>query len=96
MPYYHSDILTSHGIFGKTYDEFKDYLECLIEEAHKLNIEIITLGASFKSFIKCEDTIPPCYKEEWLSKDYDGKRCTFLDSTNPEVHKFLISQLLKL
>ena len=36
--------------------------------------------------------VASCYKEEWLSIDYYGKKCTFLDSTNNEVHKFLISQ----
>ena len=40
--YYHSDILLSHKTFGKRYGEYKDYLECFIEEAHKLNIEVIT------------------------------------------------------
>ena len=92
VSYYHSDILTSHDIFGKPYGEYRDYLECLIEEAHKVNIEIITWVQVLRALSSAEDTIPACYKEEWLSKDYDGKRCTFLDSTNPEVHKFLISQ----
>ena len=47
VSYYHSDILTPHDIFGKPYGEYRDYLECLIEEAHN------NMGASFKSFIKC-------------------------------------------
>ena len=92
VSYYHSEILTSHSTFGRPYEEYRDYLECFIEEAHKLKIEIITWVQVFRALSSADDTLPSCYKEEWLTKDYNGKRCTFLDSTNPEVHKFLISQ----
>ena len=89
--YYHSDILNSHKIFGRKYDEYKDYLECFIEEAHKLNIEVITWVQVMRARNN-GGQLASCYKEEWLSIDYNGEKCTFLDSTNPEVHKFLISQ----
>ena len=90
--YYHSDILISHVIFGKKYGEYKDYLECFIEEAHKLNIEVITWVQVLRARSNSGASLASCYKEEWLSIDYNGNKCTFLDSTNPEVHKFLISQ----
>jgi uncharacterized lipoprotein YddW (UPF0748 family) len=89
--YYHSDILNSHKIFGRRYGEYKDYLECFIEEAHKLNIEVITWVQVMRARNQ-GGNLASCYKEEWLSIDYNGEKCTFLDSTNPEVHKFLISQ----
>ena len=92
ISYYHSDILTSHSTFGKPYDEYKDYLECFIEEAHKLNIEVITWVQVLRAVSYAGGPLASCYKEEWLSVDYNGKKCTFLDSTNNEVHKFLISQ----
>ena len=90
--YYHSDILISHDIFGKKYGEYKDYLECFIEEAHKLNIEVITWVQVLRARSNSGASLASCYKEEWLSIDYNGNKCTFLDSTNQEVHKFLISQ----
>ena len=90
--YYHSDILNSHSIFGKPYDEYKDYLECFIEEAHKLNIEVITWVQVLRAVSYPGGPVASCYKEEWLSIDYYGQKSTFLDSTNNEVHKFLISQ----
>jgi hypothetical protein len=40
--------------------------------------------------------LAPCYKEEWLSIDYDGNTCNFFDSTNPEVHEFLLRQFSEL
>ena len=43
-----------------------------------------------------DSTLASCYKEEWLSIDYNGNKCTFFDSTNPEVHQFLISQFTEL
>ena len=90
--FYHSDILNSHSIFGKPYDEYKDYLECFIEEAHKLNIEVITWVVVLRVVSNPGGPLASCYKEEWLSLDYYGKQSAFLDSTNNEVHKFLISQ----
>ena len=94
--YYHSDILDSHEILGKQYDEYKDYLECFIEEAHKLNIEVITWVQVFRAKSSSESKLASCYKEEWLTIDYNGNKCSFLDSTNPEVHNFLISQFSEL
>ena len=49
--------------------------------------------------MRAKDTdqeLAPCYKKEWLSKDYYGNDCNFFDSTNPEVHEFLIKQLSEL
>ena len=96
VSYYHSDILSSHPIFGRQYDQYKDYLECFIEEAHKLNIEVITWIQVFRALSNNEEQLPSCFKEEWLTIDYNGNRCTFLDSTNPEVHKFLLSQFTEI
>ena len=93
--YYHSSILKPHEIFGQPYDEYKDYLECFIEEAHKLNLEVIVWVQVFRA----RDTgkeLAPCYKEEWLSIDYYGNKCNFFDSTNPEVHEFLMRQFSEL
>ena len=95
VSYYHSDILVPHEIFGKPYDEYKDYLECFIEEAHKLNIEVITWVQVFRAR-ETGEPLAPCYKEEWLSIDYDGNTCNFFDSTNPEVHEFLLRQFSEL
>ena len=95
VSYYHSDILVPHEIFGKPYDEYKDYLECFIEEAHKLNIEVITWVQVFRAR-ETGEPLAPCYKEEWLSIDYDGNTCNFFDSTNPEVHEFLLKQFSEL
>ena len=95
VSYYHSDILVPHEIFGKRYDEYKDYLECFIEEAHKLNIEVITWVQVFRAR-ETGEPLAPCYKEEWLSIDYDGNTCNFFDSTNPEVHEFLLRQFSEL
>ena len=94
--YYHSDILISHKILGKKYGEYKDYLECFVEEAHKLNIEIVTWVQVLRARATSGSSLAQCYKEEWLSVDYNGNKCTFLDSTNPEVHQFLISQFSEL
>ncbi len=93
--YYHSDILISHKIFGKQYGEYKDYLECFVEEAHKLNIEVVTWVQVLRARAT-SGSLASCYKEEWLSIDYNGNKCTFFDSTNPEVHQFLISQFCEL
>ena len=95
VSYYHSDILVPHEIFGKPYDEYKDYLECFIEEAHKLNIEVITWVQVFRAR-ETGEPLAPCYKEKWLSIDYDGNTCNFFDSTNPEVHQFLLKQFSEL
>ena len=95
VSYYHSDILVPHEIFGKPYDEYKDYLECFIEEAHKLNIEVITWVQVFRAR-ETGEPLAPCYKKEWLSIDYDGNTCNFFDSTNPEVHEFLLRQFSEL
>ena len=93
--YYNSSILKPHEIFGQPYDEYKDYLECFVEEAHKLNLEVIVWVQVFRA----RDTgkeLAPCYKEEWLSIDYYGNKCNFFDSTNPEVHEFLMRQFSEL
>ena len=95
VAYYNSSILLPDKIFGQPYDEYKDYLECFIEEAHKLNIEVFV----WVQVLRAKDTdqeLAPCYKKEWLSKDYYGNDCNFFDSTNPEVHEFLITQLSEL
>ena len=89
--YYNSSILTPHKIFGQRYDEYKDYLECFVEEAKKLNIEVIVWIQVFRAKNSGQE-LAPCYKEEWLSIDYYGEKCNFFDSTNPEVHEFLMSQ----
>jgi uncharacterized lipoprotein YddW (UPF0748 family) len=75
--YYHSDILDSHEILGKQYDEYKDYLECFIEEAHKLNIEVITWVQVLRARSSSGSKLASCYKEDWLSIDYNGNKCTF-------------------
>ena len=70
-------------------------MECFLEEAHKLNIEIIAWVQVFRA----KDSYFPlesCYKEEWLSIDYNGEKCLFFDSTNPEVHQFLLNQISEL
>ena len=72
--FYHSDILISHQIFGKKYDEYKDYLECFIEEAHKLNIEVITWIQVLRAKGSVGDALASCYKEEWLTVDYNGNK----------------------
>ena len=93
--YYNSTILKPHEIFGKPYDEYKDYLDCFVHEAHKLNIEVITWVQVFRARGEGKE-LAPCYKEEWLSIDYYGKTCNFFDSTNPEVHEFLMNQFSEL
>ena len=75
--YYHSDILNSHSLFRKQYDEYKDYLECFIEEAHKLNIEVITWVQVLRAVSHSGGPLASCYKEEWLSIDYYGKNVLF-------------------
>ena len=94
--FYHSDILLPHRILGKRYGEYKDYLECFVEEAHKLNIEVVAWVHVFRARDTPESQLASCYKEEWLTVDYNGKKCTFFDSTNPEFHQFLISQFSEL
>ena len=96
--YYNSNILISHKTYGKAYGDYRDYLECFIEEAHKLNIEVITWVQVLRVMDEEQEnpTLASCYKEEWVSLDYNGKKTTFLDSTNDEVHKFLISQFKEL
>ena len=93
--YYNSKVLVPHKIFSQPYDEYKDFLECFIEEAHKLNIEII-LWVHVLRGRQTGKELAPCYKEEWLTIDYYGNKCNSLDSTNPEVHKFLLSQFTEL
>ena len=93
--YYNSTILKPHEIFGKPYGEYKDYLDCFVHEAHKLNIEVITWVQVFRARGEGKE-LAPCYKEEWLSIDYYGKTCNFFDSTNPEVHEFLMNQFSEL
>ena len=90
---YNSNILISDHVFGKPYNEYKDYLECFIEEAHKLNIEVIAWIVTLLVKSSISSQLASCYKEEWLTIDYNGNKCTFLDSTNSEVHNFLISQI---
>jgi len=95
ISYYNSKILNPHKIFGKNYGKYNDFLECFIEEAHKLNIEII----AWVQVLRAKDSYFPlenCYKEEWLSIDYNGNKCLFFDSTNPEVHQFLLNQFKEL
>ena len=96
--YYNSNILISHKTYGKAYGDYRDYLECFIEEAHKLNIEVITWVQVLRVMDEEQEnpTLASCYKEEWVSLDYNGKKTTFLDSTSDEVHKFLISQFKEL
>ena len=93
---YHSDILNSHEILGKNYGNYKDYLECFIEEAHKLNIEVIVWVQVLRAKAFSYSETPNVYKEEWLTIDYNGNKCNFLDSTNSEVHNFLIKQFTEL
>lgn len=91
IAYYKSKILNHHKIFSKNYGNYLDFLECFIEEAHKLNIEVI----AWIQVLRAKDSYFPlesCYKEEWLSIDYNGNKCVFFDSTNPEVHEFLLNQ----
>ena len=91
IAYYKSKILNHHKIFSKNYGNYLDFLECFIEEAHKLNIEVI----AWIQVLRAKDSYFPlesCYKEEWLSIDYNGNKCLFFDSTNPEVHEFLLNQ----
>ena len=95
IAYYNSSILVPHKIYGQPYDEYQDYLECFIEEAHKLNIEIIAWIPVFRARSTGEQ-LAPCFKEEWLTIDYNGKKCDFFDSTNPELHEFLLSQFSEL
>ena len=95
ISYYNSRILNHHQIFSKSYGKYRDFLECFVEEAHKLNIEII----AWVQVLRAKDSYFPlesCYKEEWLSIDYNGNKCLFFDSTNPEVHQFLINQFKEL
>ena len=95
IAYYNSKILNHHQYFSKKYGNYMDFLECFIEEAHKLNIEII----AWVQVLRAKDSYFPlesCYKEEWLSIDYNGNKCLFFDSTNPEVHQFLLNQFKEL
>ena len=95
ISYYNSKILNHHKFFSKNYGNYLDFLECFVEEAHKLNIEII----AWVQVMRAKDSYFPlesCYKEEWLSIDYNGNKCLFFDSTNPEVHQFLINQFSEL
>ena len=95
ISYYNSKILNNHQYFSKNYGNYLDFLECFIEEAHKLNIEVIAWVQVFRA----KDSYFPlesCYKEEWLSIDYNGNKCLFFDSTNPEVHQFLLKQFTEL
>ena len=95
ISYYKSSILNPHEYFSKSYGNYKDFLDCFVEEAHKLNIEVI----AWVQVLRAKDSYFPlesCYKEEWLSIDYYGKKCLFFDSTNPEVHKFLLNQFEEL
>ena len=95
ISYYNSKILNHHTFFSKNYGKYLDFLECFVEEAHKLNIEII----AWVQVMRAKDSYFPlenCYKEEWLSIDYNGGKCLFFDSTNPEVHKFLLNQFSEL
>ena len=95
ISYYNSKILNHHEYFSKKYGNYLDFLECFVEEAHKLDIEIIAWVQVFRA----KDSYFPlesCYKEEWLSVDYNGKKCEFFDSTNPEVHQFLFNQFSEL
>lgn len=96
--YYKSSILNSHKTYGKAYGDYRDYLECFIEEAHKLNIEVITWVQVLRVMNDDDDIskLASVYKKEWVSIDYKGKTSSFLDSTNDEVHKFLISQFTEL
>ena len=96
--YYKSDILNSHKTYGKAYGDYRDYLECFIEEAHKLNIEVITWVQVLRVMNDDDDIskLASIYKKEWVSIDYKGKTSSFLDSTNDEVHHFLISQFKEL
>ena len=95
VSFYNSSILKPHEIYGKPYDEYKDYLDCFVQEAHKLNIEVIAWVQVFRARVTGKE-LAPCYKEEWLSIDYYGKKCDFFDATNPEVHEFLIEQFSEL
>ena len=65
ISYYNSKILNHHKYFSKKYGNYLDFLECFVEEAHKLNIEIIAWVQIFRA----KDSYFPlesCYKEEWL------------------------------
>jgi len=95
ISYYNSKILNHHEYFSKKYGNYLDFLECFVEEAHKLDIEVIAWVQAFRA----KDSYFPlesCYKEEWLSIDYNGNKCEFFDSTNPEVHTFLFNQFSEL
>ena len=95
VAYYNSTILVPHEVLGQPFGEYQDYLECFVEEAHKLNIEIIAWIPVFRARPTGAE-LAPCYKEEWLTIDYNGKKCDFFDSTNPELHEFLLSQFSEL
>ena len=74
--------------FNKTYDEYKDYYECFINEAKKQDLEVY-IWATVMNFGTDNKIVADKVDSSYYTKDYYGNIDKYLDSTNPVVQDYL-------
>ena len=88
---YKSEYLVTQLANNNNYGDYRDYLECFIEEAHKLDIEVYAWTNTLISGDGVNNTFYS--SRDWVLKGYHGENnkngMYFIDISNDEVQEFL-------